>query len=145
MFNKCVGVKDASFIKTQHNTELLEGHFKLFVKEPKINFSFSAGFFNGKRHEEFHGQELRTWLDDVGEVLLSNGSESLVHVLQKYRHDEEAGFEPFGMGVCLPFQQFECLPLVVVLDDDLFNHCQDPDAETASWDYGNFFLFPGCV
>ena len=86
--SKCVGVKDASFIKTQCDTELLKGHFKLFIKEPKINFSFSVSFFNGKRHEEFHGQELRTWFDDVGKILPSNDGESLVHVLLESRHDE---------------------------------------------------------
>ena len=75
----------------------------MFVKEPKANFSFSAGFFNGKRHKKLHGQEVRTWLDDVGEVLSSDGSESLVHVMQESHHDEDAGFEPLGMGVGLPF------------------------------------------
>ena len=45
---------------------------------------------------------MRTWLDDVGEVLPSNGGEGLVHVLQEPRHDEEAGFEPLGMGIGLP-------------------------------------------
>ena len=83
---------------------MLESHFKLFVKELKVNFSFGAGFFNGKRHKKFHGQEVRTWLDDVGEVLLSDGGEGLVHVLQESRHDKEAGFEPLGMGICLPLQ-----------------------------------------
>ena len=83
---------------------MLESHFELFVKEPKVNFSFSVCFFNGKRHKEFHGQELRTWLDDVGEVLPSDSSESLVHVLQEFHHDEEAGFEPLGMGIGLPLQ-----------------------------------------
>ena len=94
---------------------------------------------------KLHGQEVRTWLDDVGEVLPSDGGESLVHVLQKSRHDEEAGFKPLGMGISLPFQQLECLPLVVVLEDDLLDHRQDPDAEAASWDCGNFFFFPGCM
>ena len=124
---------------------MLESHFELFVKEPKVNFSFSAGFFNGKRHKKLHGQDVRTWLNDVGEVLLSDSGEGLVHVLQKPRHDEEAGFKPLGMGISLPLQQLECLPLVVVLEDDLFNHHQDPDAEVASWDCGNFFFFPRCV
>ena len=74
----------------------------MFVKEPEVNFSFSAGFFNGKRHKEFHGQELRTWLDDVGEVLPSDSSEGLVRVLQEPRRDEEAGFKPLGMCISLP-------------------------------------------
>ena len=117
----------------------------MFVKEPKVNFSFSAGFFNGKKHKKFQGQEMRTWLDDVGEVLPSDGSEGLVHVLQESRRDEEAGFEPLGMGVGLPFQQLKCLSLVVVLDDDLFNYCQDPDVEAASWDCENFFFLTGCM
>ena len=47
---------------------------------------------------------MRTWLDDVGEVPPSDGSESLVHVLQESRHDEEAGFEPLSMGTSLPLQ-----------------------------------------
>jgi hypothetical protein len=47
---------------------------------------------------------MRTWLDDVGLVHPSDGGESLVHVLQKSRHDEEAGFKPLGMGISLPFQ-----------------------------------------
>ena len=88
---------------------------------------------------------MRTWLDDVGEVLPSDGSEGLVHVLLKSRRDEEPGFKPLGMGIDLPLQQLECLPLVVVLEDDLFNHRQDPNAEAASWDYRNFFFFSGCV
>ena len=86
-----------------------------------------------------------TWLDDVGEVLPSDGSEGLVHVLQESRRDEEAGFEPLGMGISLPLQQLECLPLVVVLEDDLLSHRQDPDAEAASWDCRNFFFFTGCM
>ena len=98
-----------------------------------------------KRNKKFHGQEMRTWLDDVSEVLPSDGGEGLVHVLQKSRRDEEAGFEPLGMGIGLPLQQLECLPLVVILEDDLFNHRQDPDAEAASWDCRNFFFFPGCM
>ena len=39
-----------------------------------------------------------------GKVLPSDGSESLVHVLHESRHDEEAGFEPLGMGIGLPLQ-----------------------------------------
>ena len=117
----------------------------MFVKEPKVNFSFSAGFFNGKRHKKFHGQEVRTWLDNVSEVLPSDGGEGLVHVLQKPCRDEEAGFEPLDMGIGLPLQQLKCLPLVVVLVDDLLDHHQDPDAEAAAWDCGNFFFFPRCV
>ena len=74
----------------------------MFVKKPNVNFSFSANFLNGKRHKKFHGQEVRTWLDDVGEVLPSDGGEGLVHVLQKPCRNEEAGFEPLGMGICLP-------------------------------------------
>ena len=132
-------------LKPKANTKLLESHFKLFIKEPKVNFGFSAGFFYSKRHKEFHGQELRTWFDDVGEILPSKGSESLVHDLHESHHDEEASFEPLGMAVRLPLQQLECLPFVVVLDDDLLNQCQYPDAETASWDCGNFFFFLGCV
>ena len=104
VFNKCVGVKDASFIETQSDTKLLESHFELFVKEPKVNFSFSAGFFNGKRHKKFHGQEMRTWLNNVCEVLPSDCSEGLVHILQEPHRDEEAGFEPLGMGIGLPLQ-----------------------------------------
>ena len=49
------------------------------------------------------------------------------------------------MGVGLPFQQLKCLSLVVVLDDDLFNYCQDLDVEAASWDCENFFFLPGCM
>ena len=81
----------------------------------------------------------------IGEVLPSDGGESLVHVLQESRLDEEAGLEPLGMGIGLPLQQLECLPLVVILEDDLFNHRQDPDAETTPWDCGNFFFLPRCV
>ena len=88
---------------------------------------------------------MQTWLDNVDEVLPSDGGESLVHVLQESRYDEEAGFEPLGMGIGLPLQQLECLPLIVVLEDDLFNHCQDPNAEMALWDCRNVFFFPGCV
>ena len=88
---------------------------------------------------------MRTWIDDVGKVLPSDSSEGLVHVLQEPRRDEEVGFEHLGMGISLPLQQLEYLPLVVVLEDDLFNHRQDPDAETASWNCRNFFFFPGCV
>jgi len=88
---------------------------------------------------------MRTWLDNVGEVLPSDGGESLVHVLQESCHDEEAGFEPLGMGIGLPLQQLKCLPLIVVLVDNLLDHHQDPDAEAASWDCGNFFFFSGCV
>ena len=88
---------------------------------------------------------MRTWLDDVGEVLPSDGGEGLVHVLQKPGRDEEAGFESLDMGIGLPLQQLKCLSLVVVLEDDLFDHRQDPDAEAASWDCRNFFFFPGCV
>ena len=123
----------------------MESHFELFVKESKVNFSFRAGFFNCKRHKEFHGQEMRTWLNDVGEVFPSDGSEGLVHVLQESRRDEEAGFEPLGMGISLPLQQLECLPLVVVLVDDLLDHRQDPNAEAAAWDCGNFLFFLGCM
>ena len=90
--------------------------------------------FNRKRHKEFHGQELRTWFDDVSEVLPSDSSEGLVHVLQESRRDEEAGLEPLRMGIGLPLQQVEYLPLVVVLVDDLLDHRQDPDAEAAAWD-----------
>ena len=74
----------------------------MLVKEPKVNFSLSVGFFNGKRHKKLHGQEIRTWLDDVGEVLPSDGSEGMVHVLQESRRDEEAGFKPLGMCISLP-------------------------------------------
>ena len=88
---------------------------------------------------------MRTWLDDVGEVLPSDGGESLFHVLQKSCHDEEAGFEPLGMGISLPLQQLECRLLVVVPVDDLLDHCQDPDAEAAAWDCGNFHFFLGCM
>jgi hypothetical protein len=82
----------------------LESHLKLLIKEPKVNFSFSAGFFNVKSNKKLHGQEMRTWLDDVGEVLPSDSSEGLVHVLQKSRHDEKAGFKPLGIGIGLPLQ-----------------------------------------
>ena len=55
-------------LKPKATLNCWKSHFKLFVKEPKVNFSFSAGFFNGKKHKKFQGQEMRTWLDDVGEV-----------------------------------------------------------------------------
>ena len=63
--SKLTGVKDASFMKPQRDAKLFKFHYelfieeprqkKLFIEEPKINFSFSAGFFNGKRNEKFHG------------------------------------------------------------------------------------------
>jgi len=123
----------------------LKSHFKLIDKELEVHFSFSAGFFNGKRHKKLNGQKMRTWLDDVGEVLPSDGSEVLVHVLQKSHRDEEAGFEPLVMGISLLLKQLECLSLVVVLVDDLLDHRQDPNVEATSWDCGNFFFFTGCM
>ena len=112
------------------------------MKEPKVNFSFGTGFLNGKRYEEFHGQEVRTWFNDVDEILQPDGGERLIHILFKSCFQEEVDFEPLGIAEILLLQQFECLPLVVVLDKILFDLRQDSDAETTSWDCGGFVLSP---
>ena len=63
-----------------------------------MNFSFSTSFFNGKRNEKLHGQELRTWINNVGEILPSDGGEGIVHVQLESYFYEEASFEPLGMA-----------------------------------------------
>ena len=88
---------------------------------------------------------MRTWLNNVGEVLLSDGGEGIVHVLLESHLHEEARFEPFGMAEILLLQQLQGLPFVVVLDGDLLDHRQDPDAETGLQDYWRFFFLPGHI
>ena len=69
----------------------------------------------------------------------------MVHVLLKSCLDEEADLEPLGVAEILLLQQLECFLLIIVPDDHLFDHRQDPGAEAVSWDHGGFFLLLGYI